>query len=149
MAAVSSLESSTTTIWSTSPSSRSGSRASRIGPIVRASSRAGRQTDTEAGHAAASDSGLKSVWAKLRRRCQARARRFMVRTLDAGSFDPPADGRRPYLVSEPLPHRIRAGLMVVGHASVLDSPVVVQQGIRGLWVAVERHAHAARIDQFD
>src|SRR2546423_4483229 len=131
MAAVSSLESSTTTIWSTSPNSRSGSRALRIGPIVRASLRAGRQIDTELWQVAASDSAVKSVWAKLRLCRQARARRFMVRTLDAGSFDPPADCRRPYLVSEAIPHRVRAGSVVVGHAPVLDSPVVVNQFLCG------------------
>ena len=62
MSAVPSLESSTTTIWSTTPPSRRGMSAARIAPIVAASSRAGRQTETELVRAAARRAAGNSRW---------------------------------------------------------------------------------------
>src|SRR5215213_11759246 len=59
---VPSCEASTTTTSSTAPSSRSRTSDSTIGPMVRASSRAGTHTDIEQSRSAASCSGGKWEW---------------------------------------------------------------------------------------
>src|SRR4051812_12863997 len=53
------------------------------------------------------------------------------------------------LALEALAERRRARRCVVGGAAVLDRPVVVQEGVGGAGVAVERYADAARVDELD
>src|SRR3954466_14486408 len=59
ISAVPSADASTTTTSSTAPSSRSSTSDSTIGPMVRASSRAGTQTEIEQSRSAAISSGGK------------------------------------------------------------------------------------------